>query len=52
MRIRLSMSPYLMVVDGSDLFASLLGRRIQIDEEVQKQPKAMIDLSDGMRIFG
>jgi hypothetical protein len=39
--------------DSSDLFASLLGRRIQIDEdEVQKQPEATIDLSDGMRIFG
>ena len=41
------------VIDLSDLFASLLGRRIQIDEEeVHDQPEAAVDLSDGMRIFG
>ena len=53
MKIRLSKYLSRYLTDDSDLFASLLGRRIQIDEDnVEKQPAETLDLSDGMRIFG
>lgn len=35
----------------SELFASLLGRRIPVDEDVL-EPEETVDTSDGLRIFG
>jgi hypothetical protein len=53
MRIGSSRSLLLYRTDDSDLFASLLGRRIQMEEDtVENQPAETMDLSDGMRIFG
>jgi len=41
------------MTNGSELFASLLGRRIQVEEEkVAKEPEPVLANNDGLRIFG
>jgi protein AATF/BFR2 len=37
---------------NSELFASLLGRRIQVDENDVEKVSETMDLNDGLRIFG
>ena len=47
--------PRLFKVDGlifSELFAGLLGRRIRIEENEGEDMDDVVDLKDGLRIFG
>ena len=36
----------------SELFASLLGRRIQVEEDGTMEMRDIVALKDGLRIFG
>jgi hypothetical protein len=52
MKSKLSISFAASETYDSELFASLLGRRILVDENEVEEPIETIELNDGLRIFG